>query len=119
MENSDEADVPHEVDNQQGDRGRVCAAGGTGRGQRPEHERMGAGSPGGTQEQSAAKSHEDILLGELLGLRAILLNLLFKVAKGEAMTEEQMQSLIAAADAGKMERARKLLAPACAAGVES
>jgi 6-phosphofructokinase len=73
----------------------------------------------GHQEQSVAKSHEDVLLGELLGLRAILLNLLFKVAKGEAMTEEQMKSLIAAADAGKMERARKLLAPACAAGVES
>jgi hypothetical protein len=73
----------------------------------------------GHQEQSAAESHEDVLLGELLGLRAILLNLLFKVAKGEAMTEEQMQSLIAAADAGKMDRARKLLAPACAAGVES
>lgn len=66
-----------------------------------------------------AESHEDVLLGELLGLRAILLNLLFKVAKGEAMTEEQMQSLIAAADAGKMERARKLLAPECAAGVQS
>lgn len=69
----------------------------------------------GHQEQS----HEGVLLAELLGLRAILLNLLFKVAKGEAMTEEQMQSLIAAAGAGKMERARKLLAPACAAGVQS
>jgi hypothetical protein len=59
-----------------------------------------------------AESHEDVLLGEVLGLRTILLNLLFKVAKSEPMTEEQMQALIAAADAGKMERARKLLAPA-------
>ena len=34
------------------------------------------------------------MLAELLGLRAILLNLLFKVAKGETMTAEQMQALI-------------------------
>jgi hypothetical protein len=58
------------------------------------------------------------VLAELLGLRAILLNLLFKVAEGERMTEEQMQSLIAAADAGKTERARKLVASACAAEVQ-
>lgn len=54
---------------------------------------------------------EETVLAELLGLRTILLNLLFTVAKGEAMTAEQMQSLIARADAGKVERARKLLAP--------
>jgi hypothetical protein len=72
----------------------------------------------GNQERSAVESHEGVLLAEVLGLRAILLNLLFKLAKGEPMTEEQMQSLITAADAGKMERARKLLAPVCA-GVQS
>jgi hypothetical protein len=68
----------------------------------------------GQLEQRAAKGQEEAVLAELLGLRAILLNMLFKLAKGERMTEEQMQSLIAAADAGKMERARKLLAPAYA-----
>ena len=70
-------------------------------------------------DERAAKAQDETVFAELLGLRAILLNLLFKVAKGERMSEEQMQSLIAAADAGKIERARKLLAPASAAGVES
>jgi len=69
----------------------------------------------GHQEQSAAKSHEDVLLGELLGLRAILLNLLFTLAKGETMTAEQMQAVIERADAAKLERARKLLASHVAA----
>jgi hypothetical protein len=69
-------------------------------------------------EQRAAKVTEEAVLAELLGLRTILLNLLFTVAKGETMTAEQMQAVIERADAGKMERARKLLAPACAAGVQ-
>ena len=72
----------------------------------------------GQLEQRAAKGQEEAVLAELLGLRAILLNMLFKLAKGERMTEEQMQSLIAAADAGKTERARKLVASACAAEVQ-
>lgn len=61
-------------------------------------------------EQRAAKVTEEAVLAELLGLRTILLNLLFTVAKGETMTAEQMQAVIERADAGKMERARKLLA---------
>jgi hypothetical protein len=40
-------------------------------------------------ELRAAKAQEEMVLAELLGLRAILLNLLFKVAKGERMTEER------------------------------
>ena len=52
------------------------------------------------------------LLAELLGLRTIVLNLLYATAKGETMTEEQMKALIDRADAAKVERARKLLAPA-------
>jgi len=61
-------------------------------------------------ERKAAKVSEETLLAELLGLRTILLNLLFTVAKGEAMTVEQMQTVIERADASKLERARKLLA---------
>jgi hypothetical protein len=53
---------------------------------------------------------EETVLAELLGLRTILLNLLFAVANGEAMTAEQMQAVIERADASKLERARKLLA---------
>lgn len=56
-----------------------------------------------------AKAGGETVLAELLGLRAILLNLLFTVAKGETMTAEQMQAVIERADAGKLERARKVL----------
>ena len=61
-------------------------------------------------ERENAKVTEETVLAELLGLRTILLNLLFTVAKGETMTAEQMQAVIERADAGKLERARKLLA---------
>lgn len=40
----------------------------------------------GQLEQRAAKAQEETVLAELLGLRAVLLNLLFKVAKGEPMS---------------------------------
>ncbi len=66
-------------------------------------------------ERPAAKVTEETMLAELLGLRTILLNLLFTTAKGETMTAEQMQAIIERADAGKLERARKLLASHVAA----
>jgi len=61
-------------------------------------------------ERTIGKAREEALLAELLGLRTILLNVLFKVAKGERMTGEEMQAVIERADAGKKERAQKLLA---------
>ena len=66
-------------------------------------------------EREAAKVPDQTVLAELLGSRTILLNLLFTVAKGEAMTAQQMQAVIERADAGKRERARKLLAAQVAA----
>ncbi len=66
-------------------------------------------------EREATNATEETVLAELLGLRTILLNLLFTTAKGEAMTTEQMQTIIERADAGKLERARKLLAAHVAA----
>jgi hypothetical protein len=66
-------------------------------------------------ERPAAKVTEETVLAELLGLRTILLNLLFTLAKGETMTAEQMQAVIERADAAKLERARKLLASHVAA----
>ena len=66
-------------------------------------------------DRKAAKATEETVLAELLGSRTILLNLLFTVAKGEAMTAEQMQAVIERADAGKLERARKLLGSPVAA----
>lgn len=69
-------------------------------------------------EREAAKAGEETVLAELLGLRTILLNLLFTVAKGEAMTAEQMQAVIERADGSKLERARKLLTMHVAAAPE-
>lgn len=69
-------------------------------------------------ESKAAEGTEATVLAELLGLRTILLNLLFTLAKGEVMTAEQMQTVIERADAGKLERARKLLAAHVAAAPE-
>ena len=45
-------------------------------------------------ESKAAEGTNATVLTELLGLRTILLNLLFTVAKGEVMTAEQMQTVI-------------------------
>jgi hypothetical protein len=65
-------------------------------------------------EQAQRNGSEDsleTLLAEVLGLRTIVLNLLYATARGQTMTEEQMKAVIDRADAGKVERARKLLAP--------
>jgi outer membrane protein len=53
-------------------------------------------------EREGAEVTEETVLAELLGLRTILLNLLFTTAKGETMTAEQMQAIIERADAGKL-----------------
>lgn len=66
-------------------------------------------------DRAEREATEETVLAELLGLRTILLNLLFAMAKGEAMTADEMQAVIERADAGKLERARKLLAAHVAA----
>ena len=63
-------------------------------------------------QRNGSEQSLEALLAEVLGLRTIVLNLLYATAKGETMTDEQMKALIDRADAGKVERARKLLAPA-------
>jgi len=55
---------------------------------------------------------DEVLLGEVLALRTILMNLLFSIGKGEPTTPEQMQALIERADAGKVAKAAKLLSAA-------
>ena len=52
------------------------------------------------------------LMAELVALRAILLNVLFKLAKGEKPTAEDMQRLIDRADSDKLKKARERLAQA-------
>ena len=61
--------------------------------------------PGGAETQA--------LMAELVALRAILLNVLFKVANGEKPTAEEMQRLIDRADSDKLRKARERLARGC------
>ena len=57
-------------------------------------------------------SEAQALMGELVALRTILLNVLFKQANGETLTAAEMQALIDRADAGKLRKARERLAQA-------
>ena len=49
------------------------------------------------------------LMAELVALRAILLNVLFKLAKGQTLTAQEMQGLIDRADSDKLRKARERL----------
>jgi hypothetical protein len=59
--------------------------------------------------EAGAEAADQVLLGELLALRTILINLLFSIGKGEPVTPEQMQALIGRADKDKMRRALERL----------
>jgi len=50
------------------------------------------------------------LMAELLALRAILLNVVYKLANGEKLTADEMQRLIDRADSGKLRKAVERLA---------
>jgi hypothetical protein len=64
----------------------------------------------GQEAKSADSGRADqALMGELVALRTILLNVLFKQANGETLTAEEMQALIDRADAGKIRKARERL----------
>jgi hypothetical protein len=54
------------------------------------------------------------VIAEVVALRAILLNVLFKQAKGELLTAEEMQRLIDRADSDKLKKARERLDQASA-----
>jgi hypothetical protein len=74
-------------------------------------------SVNGQEEKSADLSSASggtgqALMAELVALRAILLNVLFKLANGEKPTAEEMQRLIDRADADKLKKARERLAQA-------
>ncbi len=63
---------------------------------------------GGAAQALFARS----IMAELVALRAILLNVLFKLANGEKPTAEEMQRLIDRADSDKLKKARERLAQA-------
>jgi hypothetical protein len=70
-------------------------------------------SVNGQGEKSAETGRADhALMAELVALRAILLNVLFKLANGEKPTVEEMQRLIDRADSDKLKKARERLAQA-------
>jgi hypothetical protein len=68
----------------------------------------------------AAKSNasEHTVLAEVLALRTILLNALYKLSQGETLSGEEMQRLIERADQDKLRKAQERLA-AVAIGGES
>ena len=59
-----------------------------------------------------AKPVEETLLAEVIALRTILLNALYKLAQGEALTPDEMQRLINHADQDKFRKAQERLAAA-------
>ena len=59
--------------------------------------------PRNTQPGSASADH--VLMAELLALRTILLNVLYKQVNGKSLTEEEMRQLIERADADKLKKA--------------
>jgi hypothetical protein len=61
---------------------------------------------------SVSAGTSQALMAELVALRAILLNVLFKQANGQTLTVEEMQRLIDRADSDKLKRARGRLAQA-------
>jgi len=54
-------------------------------------------------------SESQALMGEVVALRTILLNVLYKQANGETLTAEEMQRLIERADADKLKKAAERL----------
>lgn len=63
-------------------------------------------------QTTAGTPSEEAVLAEVIALRTVLLNLMFSLAKGEAVTAAGMQNLIERADANKLERARARLSEA-------
>lgn len=64
-------------------------------------EPQAATGPGGAHAIFASA-----VMAEVVALRAILLNMLFKIANGQTLTAEEMQRLIDRADSDKVTRAR-------------
>ena len=61
---------------------------------------------------------EKLILAELLALRTILLNALYKLAQKESLTAEEMQRLIEHADEGKFRKAKEHLEASANRGAE-
>jgi hypothetical protein len=64
---------------------------------------------GGAADTAIAGARAEALMAEVVALRAILLNVLFKQSNGERLTAEEMQRLIERADSDKLRKARERL----------
>lgn len=69
--------------------------------------------------EAGAGADSQVVLAEVLALRTILLNALFAIGKGEALTADAMQALIERADKDKVRRALERLASARAVPAEA
>ena len=69
-----------------------------------------------TKPTASGGAEAQALMAELMALRTILLNVLFKQTNGESLTAEEMQRLIDRADADKLRKARERLARADTGG---
>jgi|GEM_PF-798053 len=79
-------------------RGRLLGTG------RPGNERTG-GETTGNPDNGA----DEVVLGEVLALRTILMNLLFSISQGKPVTAEAMRELMDRADGDKSKRAMERL----------
>ena len=70
---------------------------------------MLASANGWPEKLNGAGGEAQAVMAEVVALRAILLNVLFKQAKGEPLTAEEMQRLIDRADSDKLRKARERL----------
>jgi hypothetical protein len=66
---------------------------------------MLASANGQAEHLNGTGSEARAVMAEVVALRAILLNVLFKQAKGEPLTAEEMQRLIDRADSDKLKKA--------------
>jgi len=70
---------------------------------------MLASANGQPEKLNGTGGEAHAVMAEVVALRAILLNVLFKQAKGEPLTAEEMQRLIDRADSDKLRKARERL----------
>ena len=64
------------------------------------------------KNQQSVDTEVQAVMAELVALRKILLNVLFKQANGQPLTAQEMQGLIDRADSDKLKKARERLAQA-------
>lgn len=69
-----------------------------------------------TNEGKKPNATDQTLLAEVLALRTILLNALFKLAQGAVLTTEELDRLIERADGERLERAQERLAEVATGG---